>query len=313
MSYLERIAERVESFYVDLAAISLYHPEREANPARARWRFVQRRVKDGSFFVLTRNMVPLNLDKPVRVESAFERKRNNRQSISFDQVLSQAVSSVSKSKVGRAPPREHTRSASKRSVPEVPSLPPATRPLRLADAHTARARGPTGSTSYEDQILSRAANRMSQFMTRRVKDINRLSKATGATNLLSLDHAMSVYGAPSRGQDHDSDDSGSASPTDTIGTISPRSYPVTPLSGQRRTNMTPSSYGGSQARMTPSRSNSIARSDGGRSIRSAMSKSDLHAATFNRKLSVYGSGSVSGGPSPSDTRPPPLPTKESHW
>ncbi|KAG8823264.1 hypothetical protein FRC17_009376 [Serendipita sp. 399] len=52
MGYLERIAERVESFYTDMAALSLYHPESEANPARARWKFLQRRIKDGSFFVL---------------------------------------------------------------------------------------------------------------------------------------------------------------------------------------------------------------------------------------------------------------------
>ncbi|CAE6397648.1 unnamed protein product, partial [Rhizoctonia solani] len=37
MQYLERIVERLESYYKDHAALNLYNPNQEANPARARW------------------------------------------------------------------------------------------------------------------------------------------------------------------------------------------------------------------------------------------------------------------------------------
>ena len=49
MSILGRIAQRLQNFYVDLAAHSVYNPDLEENPARTRWRVLARKVKDGSF------------------------------------------------------------------------------------------------------------------------------------------------------------------------------------------------------------------------------------------------------------------------
>ncbi|KAG8776015.1 hypothetical protein FRC16_004643, partial [Serendipita sp. 398] len=167
MGYLERIGERVDSFYTDMGSLSLYHPESEANPARARWKFLQRRIKDGSFFVLARDMAPFNLDKPAQPISSFESKRNKRQSVSFDHILSQAVSSVSKVNGSKKPRRVEKRSGWEPSTTRSPTIiqeeendipPVPVRPLRLADAHTARARGPSGSTSYEEQNVRKAAN-----------------------------------------------------------------------------------------------------------------------------------------------------------
>lgn len=300
ISYLERIAERVESFYVDLAAVSLYCPQNEANPSRARWKFIQRRIKDGSFFVLTRTMVNLNLDAPIRAETAFEAKRNKRQSISFDQVLSQAVSNVSSYKDPRHGRNTSTASrahSNSRQVPPVPPLP--IRPLRLAEAHTARAQGgPGNSTTYEEQILTRASNKMSQFMNRRMKDIHRLSKST---NMLSLEHAMAVYGRGAPRSDSGSDDS-DVSPTSTAQPL----YSAPSRLGGRST-APPSEFGGSVISRAPSNASMASNA---RSVKAAMSRSQLHSATFSRKLSVY---RPNNGTSQSETVSPVVPSKPSHW
>src|SRR5690606_19356006 len=56
VSILERIAVRLEGFYSEVGRMSMYHPEMEENPARARWAVVRRRIRDGSFFVLAREV-----------------------------------------------------------------------------------------------------------------------------------------------------------------------------------------------------------------------------------------------------------------
>ncbi|KAL2752424.1 hypothetical protein ACRALDRAFT_1083188 [Sodiomyces alcalophilus JCM 7366] len=55
MQVLERMAKRLEVFYSKLAQCSIYQPQLEQNPARTRWEFVRRRIRDGSFFVLSQN------------------------------------------------------------------------------------------------------------------------------------------------------------------------------------------------------------------------------------------------------------------
>jgi hypothetical protein len=313
MGYLERIAERVETFYTELAALSLYHPESEANPARARWKFLQRRIKDGSFFVLARKIAPLNLDKPIQSTTSFESKRNKRQSVSFDHILSQAVSSVSRMNhpsKGRTTSKRAgggvPRSRSPLAIPEESEIPPVpTRPIRLADAHTARARGPSNSTSYEEQNMRKAANRMSQFMAGKIKDMRRLSKNF---NALSLEHAMSRYGSNTR-DDEGSSDSGSVSSIET-----PRNFPEHQRSSSRQVAL--DRLAGSRGVTAPlytrgsSRNPSSAESESGRterSVRTVISKSDLHSATFSRKLSVYSSANAKSS-HPTETH-----NKPSHW
>ncbi|KAI3609884.1 sulfite reductase flavoprotein alpha-component [Moniliophthora roreri] len=329
MSFLQRIAERVESFYVDLAAQSLYDPMHEANPARARWRFVARRIKDSSFFVLTKDInvgmrgveVDLTTERPLKASNTFETVRNKRQSVSFDQVLSQAVSTVSKAPaasrrgVRRMPSRQATLYEEEDDDPRTPrQAQPAAlvapRPLRLADAHTARAKGgKDNATSFEEQISARATNRMSTFMQGRMKDIKRLSRSMNG--MLSLDHALTVYGRGGNGgsqphsesefEDHSS--SGGSSPVDFI----PRATVPASMTGSR-THSRASSRQESLDRL-----NGVPRSRP--TTPGGMSRKDLQNATFGRKLSVYGgsrSGGSRAGDSPSE-KVPPVPVKPSHW
>jgi hypothetical protein len=357
MGFLERIAERVETFYTELAALSLYNPQAEANPARARWKYVQRRIKDGSFFVLAAEVAPLNLDKPTQSTqplntSSFGAKRNKRQSVSFDHILSQAVSSVEKTNnpsKGRSHSRNHSERERQKApsplpngrvegVPPVPVLPRGVtfaksagkpeRPMRLADAHTARANGPSDSTSYDEQNIQKAAGRMSQFMMGKMKDMRRLSKNF---NALSLEHATAMFAPslPSQAEDDNSSESGSASSLSEVAGALPeyrqngkyedprehkrsdsRQATLEKLSGNY------SNVGASYAKpvmkhLSPSFSPSVAGSETGKSARTVMSRSDMHSATFSRKLSVHqyagskSSGSISGEP--------PLPPKPSHW
>lgn len=348
MSYLQRVAERVDSFYVDLAAQSLYHPEREANPSRTRWKFLQRRIKDGSFFVLTRDMAPISLDQPIRAASSFESKRSKRQSISFDHVLSQAVTSVAKANKSGSRRAGGGRSPSTiREEDENGQVMPL-RPRRLADAHTDRARGGNHSTSNEDQITMRSANKMSQFMSGKMKDIRRLSKTN---DMLSLENAMAIYGHGGPGSRIDEDSEEDVSPTRMLPPVPPLPYehrrmPSRQESLDRLTGVrgpsserggmgtrTPPRYEGSEygssgrsghsvkmpSRYEGSEYGGTMRHEDERSVRRPMPKSDMQNATFSRKLSMYrpNGGSNAGSRMGDETspleRPPPVPVKPSHW
>lgn len=245
-----------------------------------------RRIKDSSFFVLTRDMAPLavsDLDGSynLAVNSArAETKRNKRQTMTFDQVLEQAFASVGSTKAAAQRRQNHVPSPSMESSGSTRTLhqPTPQRPLRLADAHTARAQRSTDNmTSFEDQMSVRATNRMSTFMQGRMKDIRRLSKAVNS-NMLSLDHAMAVYGAPSVRRDE------SPTSTDSDSPIDPRS----PFLHQRL----PSASIGVPVRRVPSRA-------------------EMQSATFGRKLSIY-AGSRAGTPTLRE-KVPPVPEKPSHW
>ena len=298
-----------------MAALSLYHPASEANPARARWKFVQRRINDGSFFVLSHEMTPFGFDKPTTHASSYASKGSKRQSVSFDHILSRAVSSVSKTPGTRIPRdgnpksrhdgRRHQnqgRGVGRDAIPPVP-----TRPLRLADAHTARAVASASSTSFEDQSILKAANRMSRFMTGRMKDLRRLSKNF---NTLSLEHAMAQYGPPTQ-YDEESSESGSS--------VGPLAEIPQPRRDQQRSGsrhgalerLAGSQSGGASAyAKSVLRQGSSGESESGRTERSArtvMSRSELQAATFSRKLSVV---QATGGGSSHSRDAPPMP---SHW
>ncbi|KAJ1304872.1 hypothetical protein OPQ81_006006 [Rhizoctonia solani] len=177
MQYLERIAERLESYYADHAALNLYDPNREANPARARWNILRRRIHDGTFFVLTHQIKltdDLNDLNPTRPRTT----RNKRETVSFDQILSQAMSSIAISE--------------KRQEAELSKPRPEGRSQGLAMAHTQRAGAMNlSSSTYEEQTVYSASKRMSKFMQSRLKDIRRLSRA--GSNF-SLEHALAAYG-----------------------------------------------------------------------------------------------------------------------
>jgi hypothetical protein len=163
---------------------------------------------------------------------------------------------------------------------------------------------------------------MSQFMQSRMKDIRRLSKAPE----LSLDHAMAMYGnGPSRGRQVI--DEGEHSPYSSAGSSDESPPPPTSrthshqtsfdrLNGPPVTTSAPRSIPRpamslSQAPSVTGSTTSTIRSVGG--TRKPATRSELHNATFSRKLSMYStSGSVAEGDRPSIQAVPPVPPK-SHW
>jgi hypothetical protein len=145
MQYLERIVERLESYYKDHAALNLYNPNQEANPARARWNILRRRIHDGSFFLLTHQIKvtgDLTNSTPVRPWGI----RNKRETVNFDQVLSQAVSSIAISE-------------KQQQKAQIAKHGPEGRGEGLAAAHAQRAGVANSSSStYEEQSVYSYAN-----------------------------------------------------------------------------------------------------------------------------------------------------------
>ncbi|KAB5589320.1 Nitrate reductase [NADPH] [Ceratobasidium theobromae] len=184
MKYLERVAERLESYYTDHAALSLYNPIQEANPARARWNILHRRIRDGSFFVFTRQIhFTDDLDDVQTMQPASKTRvaRNKRESVTFDQILSQAASLIVASEKCEKIQLENPQLVKKNQG--------------LAAAHTKRAgEAVNASSTYEEQSVYSANKRMSKFMQSRMKDIQRLSHAKSN---FSLKHAFAAYGVNS--------------------------------------------------------------------------------------------------------------------
>lgn len=77
MQVLERMANRLEGFYAKLARYSIFQSEMERHPARARWSIVKRKIRDGTFFVLSRE-APMQATGLYRTDG-----------VDFDQVISQ--------------------------------------------------------------------------------------------------------------------------------------------------------------------------------------------------------------------------------
>lgn len=167
MQVLERMANKLEAFYAKIARYSVFQPELEANPARTRWNILKRKIWDGSFFILTREMSIKS-----EHEQRFHGSQNN---VDFDQVISQIESHL-----------EHTSLA----VP---------RNMDLNEQHAARAMNtPTGAPAYEQHTQSNALKAMSYFIIANKKAIRRLSKLPQSVN---LDHLMQTYGSlPQPGQ-----------------------------------------------------------------------------------------------------------------
>lgn len=158
----ERMAMRLEGFYSKLAQHSVYHPEMEQNPARTRWNLVRRKIRDGSFFVLTQEMEIGNT-------ASYSSYRGHDQPIELDHVISQIQQSIN-----RAPA-------------------PSPRAMDLTEQHVARGQAtPNGLSVYESHENSNAVRRMSSFMTTNMRAIRRLSKMPTAG--VSLEQLMGTYG-----------------------------------------------------------------------------------------------------------------------
>lgn len=160
MQVLERMANRFEGFYVKLARYSVFQPEMEQNPARARWSILKRRIFDGSFSVLTRNAS--------FTAQSVELRNPSQNDVDFDQVISQINMNLNNT-----------------------SLSP-TRSMDLNEQHAARAMTTSsGAPVYEQHNQQNALKAMSSFMDTNRKAIRRLSKLPQAIN---FDQLMQTYG-----------------------------------------------------------------------------------------------------------------------
>lgn len=152
MQLLERMAKRLEIFYENLSRYSVYNPHLENNPARTRWRLVRQRVRDGSFFLLTRNLSIGAVASSVSA-SSFQTH------IDFDRVMNQVRSGLS-------------------TVPaSVQSNATQQVKMTLNEMHTARTKAPImGNSAFESHESRTAVRRMSSFIDRNMRSIRRLSK-----------------------------------------------------------------------------------------------------------------------------------------
>ncbi|EUC41563.1 hypothetical protein COCMIDRAFT_105847 [Bipolaris oryzae ATCC 44560] len=161
MQVLERMANRLEGFYAKLARHSVFQPEMERNPARARWNILKRKVWDGSFFILAREA---SIQPTIRYPT---------EGVDFDRVVSQIEMSLS------------------RSSPMTPRI------MGLNEQHAARAMSTaSGTPAYEVHTQSNALKAMSTFIDTNKKAIRRLSKLPQAIDLQQL---MQAYGSLPQG------------------------------------------------------------------------------------------------------------------
>lgn len=155
MQLLERMAKRLEIFYGNLAQYSVYQPTIEANPARTRWRLVRQRVRDGSFFVLSRAAA---MGRPGDRNTLARGFRSN--IIDFDHVMSQVRQNLDKQ-----PPPPPARAAA------------GAKPQTLNENHTARTLAPAnGASAFESHENGNALRNMSAFIDKNMRQIRRLSK-----------------------------------------------------------------------------------------------------------------------------------------
>jgi predicted heme/steroid binding protein len=157
----ERMAIRLEGFYSNLAQHSVYHPEMEHNPARTRWNLVRRKVRDGSFFVLTQNVA-------INTGTSYVPRRGQ-EAVEFDHVITQIQHSINK-----APLQVR-------------------KTLDLTEQHITRGRTmPNGVSANESHENGHAMKRMSSFVNNNMRAIRRLSKLPPAG--VSLEQLMNTYG-----------------------------------------------------------------------------------------------------------------------
>jgi cytochrome b involved in lipid metabolism len=160
MQVLERMAKRLEGFYAKLARQSVFQPELERNPARARWNILKRKIRDGSFFVLSRNFT---------ISAAPTYQLASGERVDFDQIVSQIEMNL-----------EHADFRSHRN-------------LDLNEQHAARAMNTSdGAPAYEQHNQTNALKAMSVFINDNKRAIRRLSKLPQSTNLEQL---MQTYGS----------------------------------------------------------------------------------------------------------------------
>lgn len=161
LQILERMAKRLEAFYVKLAQYSVFHPALERNPARARWSILKRKIWDGSFFILTR-------ETSLLPEPAHQHQFAQH-GVEFDQVVSQIERTLNVNATHSSP-----------------------RTMDLNEQHAARAMATPGDLPvYEHQGQANALKAMSDFVSSNKKDIRRLSRLP---QTIDLENLKNTYG-----------------------------------------------------------------------------------------------------------------------
>lgn len=170
LTILERIAARLEAYYMSLSQESVYRPEIENNPARTRWQNVRHKIVDGSFFVLAQ---PASMSTQDELVSSLKRPGHN---VDFAQIFANARQTL----------QSNPQSLQSRDSSE--SL----QPRRLADMHTARASENTKAPStFESQQQGFALRRMSNFIKANMSNLRRLSRVPSP---YEFNEVMAVYG-----------------------------------------------------------------------------------------------------------------------
>ncbi|RTE84325.1 hypothetical protein BHE90_001192 [Fusarium euwallaceae] len=180
---LERMAHRLSMFYAQLARLSVYQPELEHNPARTRWAFVRRCIRDGTFFVLT---------QAVDTEALMDGQSNmyymsgkSRQKTHFESILSQVNERIASSSEEPAKTMQ---------------------PTSVNAIHHERGRAVTKDTtvaSAASRLNVGAIEGMESFMKKNKTEIRRLSTMPSPFQLEHLQRALSAMNptalAPSHG------------------------------------------------------------------------------------------------------------------
>jgi len=142
ISVLDRLAARLDTFYLTMANELLLRPEQELNPARTRWNIVRSKIREGSFFTLCE---PLELGSPSNHFRSWQRIIHH---VKFQDIITRAKEIIA------------TETDLSKKHEEIRDM---DRPLGLAAAHIARASNQEAS-SFEEHIHADTMSRMSQFM-----------------------------------------------------------------------------------------------------------------------------------------------------
>ncbi|KAH7183585.1 uncharacterized protein B0J16DRAFT_290214 [Fusarium flagelliforme] len=163
---LEKMAHRLANFYAQLARLSVYQPELEHNPARTRWAFVRKCIRDKTFFVLTRE---------IRSEMVMEQADfyTGSQKTNFDQVVTQINRRISMTTIEDEPVHE---------------------PVSVNAVHQERSHvtSTTAVESAADRLNVGAVSSMSTFIQNNKTAIRRLSTMPSAYQLQNLQTALSL-------------------------------------------------------------------------------------------------------------------------
>ncbi|SPJ78128.1 related to nitric-oxide synthase, salivary gland [Fusarium torulosum] len=173
---LERMAHRLSMFYTQLSRISVYQPEIEHNPARTRWAFVRRCVRDGTFFVMTQRISGgIAKDSP---SESYYMSTKGMESTTFDNIVSQINSVIMSSSM---------------------ELPKTMKVDSVNTIHQER-----GSTVSRDTTVASSASRlnagalesMESFIKKNEKAIRRLSHIPNPSQLRNLREAIAKKDMP---------------------------------------------------------------------------------------------------------------------